>query len=173
MTSILARIAAGDPGAVEECMDRYGGLVWTLARRWSASDADAEDAVQEVFLTLWKNASRFDETKSSEKTFITMITRRRLIDRIRHSKRRPQLQAFPEDGPDPSGRQHQEMQLSAEAAQADRFEYGARSVFGLVLRHALDERGHRHVFERVELRQEVVELEDEADGFVPKRSQRR
>lgn len=118
MTSILARVAAGAPGAVEECMDQYGGLVWTLARRWSASDADAEDATQEVFLALWKNAGRFDESKSSEKTFVAMITRRRVIDRIRHSKRRPQLQALPEDGFDPSGDQHERMELSIEASQA-------------------------------------------------------
>ena len=121
MSSVLAQIAAGKSGALEECMDQYGGLVWTLARRWSASDADAEDAVQEVFLTLWKNAARFDETKSSEKTFIAMVTRRRLIDRIRHSKRRPELEAFPEDGREPVDSHHEQIERSVEAAQAARY----------------------------------------------------
>ncbi|MEN1679992.1 MAG: sigma-70 family RNA polymerase sigma factor [Planctomycetota bacterium] len=83
---VLPRIAAGDAGAVEECLDRYGGLVWSLARRYSATAADAEDATQEVFVAVWKNAGRFDESVASEATFITMICRRRLIDILRRKK---------------------------------------------------------------------------------------
>lgn len=87
---ILSRLGEGDPGAAEECLDRYGGLVWSLARRFSPSPTDAEDAVQEIFLAVWKNAARFDPTKSSEPTFINMIARRRLIDLHRHKQRRPE-----------------------------------------------------------------------------------
>lgn len=80
---LLPRIAAGDSNAVEECLDRYGGLVWSLARRYCGAAADAEDAVQEVFLALWKSADRFDPRIASEPTFVTMICRRRLIDMLR------------------------------------------------------------------------------------------
>ena len=62
---VLPRVAAGDPGAVEECLDRYGGLVWSLARRHTRMRGEAEDAVQEIFLALWKNAGRFDRSKAS------------------------------------------------------------------------------------------------------------
>ena len=117
MMPILARIAAGDSAAVEECMVEYGGLVWSLARRLSPSNADAEDAVQEIFVELWKNASRFDSAKASEKTFIAMIAKRRLIDRLRHKNRRPEFQAFEEEGLDPAGDQHRQIQLSVEAAR--------------------------------------------------------
>jgi DNA-directed RNA polymerase specialized sigma24 family protein len=41
------------------------------------NDGDAEDAVQEIFIDVWKNASRFDESRASETTFIAMIARRR------------------------------------------------------------------------------------------------
>ena len=51
---LLTRIANGDTGAVDECIDRYGGLVWSMARRLSSSVADAEDAVQEIFIDLCK-----------------------------------------------------------------------------------------------------------------------
>ena len=81
--SILQRIAAGDSGAVEDCLQRYGGLVWSLSRRWLANNADAEDASQEVFVEIWKKANRFDPSKSSEAAFVTLITRRRLVDRLR------------------------------------------------------------------------------------------
>ena len=87
---ILPRLSAGDPGAAEECLDRYGALVWSLARRHTRVAAEAEDAVQEIFLSLWKNASRFDRSKASEPAFITMIAKRRLIDLYRRKERRPE-----------------------------------------------------------------------------------
>ena len=58
--AVLPNVAAGDSGAAERCLDRYGGLVWSLARKYFASRADAEDAVQEAFVSLWENASKFD-----------------------------------------------------------------------------------------------------------------
>lgn len=95
--SLLERIAAGDAGAVKQCMDAYGNLVWALARRLSASAADAEDATQEIFLDIWKSAGRYDPTLASEAVFITTIARRRLIDRLRARKRRPVTEEFDEE----------------------------------------------------------------------------
>lgn len=86
--SLLRRVAAGDSTAVNEVLDRYGGLVWSLARRFCANPSDAEDATQEVFIDLWQSARRFDESLASEATFVAMIARRRLIDRFRRSERR-------------------------------------------------------------------------------------
>jgi RNA polymerase sigma-70 factor (ECF subfamily) len=82
---LLHRVAAGDNSAVEACLDRYGGLVWSLARRFSANRHEAEDAVQDVFIELWRKAPRYDPTLSSELTFVAMIARRRLIDRGRRA----------------------------------------------------------------------------------------
>lgn len=81
--SLLLRVARGDVGAVEACIDRYGGLVWALAQRLLPTAADAEDAVQEVFIGLWQNAGRYDPSLSGEATFIATLARRRLIDRRR------------------------------------------------------------------------------------------
>lgn len=90
-TSILERVAAGDPGAPSECISRFSGLVWSLARRLCSSASDAEDAVQEIFIDLWKSAPRFDSSIASETTFVAMIARRRLIDRGRRKMRRPEV----------------------------------------------------------------------------------
>jgi RNA polymerase sigma factor (sigma-70 family) len=101
--SILHRVAEGDQDAIKECMDRFGGLVWSLARRLAGNAAEAEDAVQEIFIDVWRSAGRFDPTIASETTFIAMIARRRLIDRGRRRARRPEVAAIPEtiesDGP--------------------------------------------------------------------------
>ncbi len=90
---LLQRVAAGDTQAVAACVDHFGGLVWSLARRLLGRPSDAEDAVQEVFIELWKNASKFDPTIASETTFVAMIARRRLIDRRRREARRPESES--------------------------------------------------------------------------------
>lgn len=87
--SLFERIARGDPGAMGQCIDEYGALVWGLARRLSRTGADAEDAVQDIFTDLWRSAARFDARHGSEKMFVAMIARRRLIDRLRRLKAEP------------------------------------------------------------------------------------
>jgi RNA polymerase sigma factor (sigma-70 family) len=87
--SILQRIATGDKTAVDECLTRYGGLVWSLAKRWQGNITDAEDATQEIFVELWQQASKFDPAVAGEATFVAMVARRRLIDRMRKESRRP------------------------------------------------------------------------------------
>lgn len=84
---LLPKIARGDDAAFAAVVGRYGGLVWSLARRRFASVADAEDAVQEIFLELWRSADRFDPGRARETTFVAMIARRRLIDRVRKATR--------------------------------------------------------------------------------------
>ncbi|QQS32228.1 MAG: sigma-70 family RNA polymerase sigma factor [Acidobacteriota bacterium] len=116
--SILQRIAAGDSTAVEDCLKKYGGLVWSLARKMLRNADDAEDAVQEIFVDVWKNAERFDETKSSETTFIAMIARRRLIDKIRHSNRRITADSLDDVLLEPFTRADKDMQLGLEAREA-------------------------------------------------------
>ena len=64
--TLLERVASGDVAAVQQCIDCYGGLIWSLARRLVPRQADAEDAVQEAFLGIWQGADRFDPEKGSE-----------------------------------------------------------------------------------------------------------
>lgn len=90
--SLLPRIAAGDERAVRDCVRRYGALVWSLVRRSSVEHGDAEDAVQEVFIDLWRSAARFDATRMSEAGWVAMVARRRLIDRMRRRQRLPELE---------------------------------------------------------------------------------
>ena len=116
--TILKRIALGDRDAVKDCLDKYGGLVWSIARKMLRNSDDAEDAVQEIFVDIWKNAERFDESQSSETTFIAMIARRRIIDRIRRMNRRITADSFEDVVAEPESRDDKRVQLSVEAGQA-------------------------------------------------------
>ena len=97
----LPAVARGDRDAVAECLSRHGGLVWSLARRLCRAPGEVEDAVQEIFMDLWKNASRFDPSKGTEPTFVATLARRRLIDRARRHRRRPTPAPLPESLADP------------------------------------------------------------------------
>ena len=87
--TLLERIAGGDDAAMAACIRQYGGLVWSIARRYFRQSSDAEDAVQEVFTDLWRSAGRFDRKIRSEQVFVAMIARRRVIDRLRQVTRHP------------------------------------------------------------------------------------
>lgn len=95
--TILELIAAGDQAAVQKCMDAYGDLIWSLARRFLRNDADAEDAVQDIFIDLWGSAARFDRNVASEIAFVSTIARRRLIDRLRQHQRRPGMDSIDDE----------------------------------------------------------------------------
>jgi RNA polymerase sigma-70 factor (ECF subfamily) len=92
--AILPQIAAGEPRAMEECITRYGSLVWAIARRSISDTSEAEDLVQEVFTEIWKKAASFDPSIASESTFVGMIARRRAIDFLRRIGRRPGFEAL-------------------------------------------------------------------------------
>ena len=113
--SLLERIANGDRNAVALCIQRYSGLVWSLARRFIANEADAEEAVQDVFIELWSNAKRFDAQKSGEATFVSLVARRRLIDRARREQRVPDSQPLADVEPLLSRDGHVAIESSAES----------------------------------------------------------
>ena len=83
--SVLERVAHGDARAARECIDQFGGLVWSIACRWTRTHADTEETVQEIFADVWRGAARYHPEQGSEEVFITMIARRRLIARMRRA----------------------------------------------------------------------------------------
>lgn len=91
---MLDRVAQGDQSAVRECIDRFGSLIWSIARRVTRNRADAQDAVQEIFTDVWRSAGRFDPSQGSEEVFVTMIARRRLIDRMRRAAYQEQARSI-------------------------------------------------------------------------------
>jgi RNA polymerase sigma-70 factor (ECF subfamily) len=95
--TILERVARGEAAAVQECINAYGDLVWSLARRYLRGDADAEDAVQDIFIDLWSSAGRFDRSVATEGAFVATIARRRLIDRVRQKGRRPGMTSIDDE----------------------------------------------------------------------------
>ncbi len=99
MTSILERLASGDESAAEECIFRYGGLIWRLSKRYlNVAQSEVEDAVQDIFVEVWLHANRYHPEKGSEAAFIATIAHRRLSDRQRRlSARRRSTSGYAKD----------------------------------------------------------------------------
>ena len=63
--------------------DRYGALAFSLAYRIVRERGAAEDVVQEAFLAVWRNASRYDAGRASMRSWLCTIVRNRAVDRLR------------------------------------------------------------------------------------------
>ena len=116
--NLLAEVATGDSKAFEELTKKYGNLIWSIARRYLSNQAEAEDAVQEIFLALWQSASRFDANKGSEITFIATIARRRLIDGLRKNNKHKILQSIDDAISDDVFKQKSNLEKNAELSLA-------------------------------------------------------
>ncbi len=90
---LMVRVSAGEPEAVAALYDRFGALVFQAARQVLNSRAEAEDASQEVFVRLWRTADRYDPERAKLVTWVMLICRRHLIDRLRRRSVRPDLGA--------------------------------------------------------------------------------
>lgn len=86
--SLMHRVATGQAGAVDELYDRFGSLVFRMAVQVLPNRAEAEDATQEVFVRLWKTAERYDSDRAALVTWVMLLTRRHLVDKLRRGKSR-------------------------------------------------------------------------------------
>jgi RNA polymerase sigma-70 factor, ECF subfamily len=87
-TGLLTRLAAGDQHALAEFYDIYAPLVNGLALRIVRDTADAEDVVQEVFVQVWRQASRYDPKRGSPEAWLCTMARTRALDRLRRRSSR-------------------------------------------------------------------------------------
>jgi RNA polymerase sigma-70 factor, ECF subfamily len=85
---IFARMASGDHHALRELYSLYSGPLFSFALRSLGDVADAEEAVQDCFVRLWRGAGTFDSTKSKPFTWAHFILRSLCIDRLRKRGRR-------------------------------------------------------------------------------------
>jgi len=80
---LMRRIQARDERALEILMKRYESLLRSSAGRILAVDQDVTDVVEEAFLGVWNQASKFDLSKGKVVGWLITIARRRAIDRVR------------------------------------------------------------------------------------------
>ena len=86
--ALMKRVAAGDESATAALYDRFGALVFRMSIQAMPTRVEAEDAVQEIFVRLWRTAGRYDPTRAALVTWVMLISRRHLVDRLRRTRAR-------------------------------------------------------------------------------------
>jgi RNA polymerase sigma-70 factor (ECF subfamily) len=79
----LLATAAGDRGAFEQLYQRTSAKLFGVCLRILHERSEAEEVLQDVYLTIWRKASQYDAERASPITWLAMIARNRAIDRIR------------------------------------------------------------------------------------------
>ncbi|MCA9292954.1 MAG: sigma-70 family RNA polymerase sigma factor [Phycisphaerales bacterium] len=93
---LMQRVAAGDELAVGDLYDRFGSLVYRMAYQTMPTRSDAEDVVQEVFVRLWRTADRYDPKRAALVTWVMLLARRHMVDRLRRVQARVRAGALEE-----------------------------------------------------------------------------
>jgi RNA polymerase sigma-70 factor, ECF subfamily len=103
---LVGRVASGDERALSDLYERYAGLIYGTGIRYLGDRQTAEELVQDVFTSVWRNAARFDPARASFATWLYRITRNRATDLIRRRNARVRTvgnEPLPEPGEaDPS-----------------------------------------------------------------------
>ena len=76
--TLLARIRAGEQGAVGELYDLYGGMLYALAQRYTHDAAEAEEIVLDVFTQAWRKAHSYGARRSNVMMWLVSLARQRL-----------------------------------------------------------------------------------------------
>ena len=94
--ALVQLVAAPDPDALAVLYQRHGAACYRLARRVTANDALAEDAVQEAFVGLWRDPAAYAPGQGSVLNWLLGLTHHKAVDFVRREsaqQRRQNAQA--------------------------------------------------------------------------------
>jgi len=84
--ALIAQVALGNQAAFSRLYDTMSGKLLAVCLRVLNERAAAEDAMQEVFIKVWKNADRYQVTGHSPMTWLITIARNTAVDKLRARK---------------------------------------------------------------------------------------
>ena len=83
----MRRVAAGDAQALAELYQRTSARLFGICVSMLRSESDAEDVLQDVYVTVWRRAGQYDTAKAGVMSWLAVLARNRAIDRLRRRKR--------------------------------------------------------------------------------------
>ncbi len=86
--SLIQQVVNQNRAALSALYDRYARVVYSVAYRSLNSVEESEEVVMDVFAKIWTTAASYDSTKARVDTWIFMMTRSRVLDRLRSKQRR-------------------------------------------------------------------------------------
>lgn len=91
LSESLRRTGTGDRSAFEDVYQRTAAKLFGICLRIFPERHDAEEALQEAYITIWIKAASFDPARASPITWLATLTRNRAIDRLRAMRGRGQV----------------------------------------------------------------------------------
>lgn len=79
----LGRVAAGDRRALEDVYRRTSAKLFAICLRILPERVEAEEALQDAYVSVWRNAASYDPERANPLTWLAAIARNRAIDRQR------------------------------------------------------------------------------------------
>ena len=86
LVALLKSVANRDGLALRALYDRTSAKLYGICLRLMGDQGEAQDVLQDVYLTVWRNAGRFDSSKASAITWLAVLTRNKAIDRLRQRR---------------------------------------------------------------------------------------
>ncbi|MBX7502121.1 sigma-70 family RNA polymerase sigma factor [Qipengyuania sp. YG27] len=86
LIAAMRRLAQGERAALEEVYRATSAKLFGICYRILGDEKEAEDALQDVYLTLWRRADRYDPRRASPIAWLATFARNRAIDRLRTGK---------------------------------------------------------------------------------------
>lgn len=86
LVPLMQAVAAGDRAALADLYGRTSGKLYGICVRLLGSEPEAEDVLQDVYLTVWNKAGSFDRNKASPITWLAVLARNKSIDRLRRQR---------------------------------------------------------------------------------------
>lgn len=86
--TLVGRVALGDVAALRQLYARYARTVYVMAAH-AVGPTAADEVVQDVFVTLWRRADRFEPARGSLSAWLMAIARHRVLDELASRRRDP------------------------------------------------------------------------------------
>jgi RNA polymerase sigma factor (sigma-70 family) len=106
---LVRRIRAGDRTAIDDLYDRFRRPAFALARRILGDDGMAEDVLQDVFLSVWRDPAAYDRSRGSFASWLLAVVHHKAVDAVRREESQRRRQA----------RAEEELELEAPIAARD------------------------------------------------------
>ena len=94
---VMRRIRAGDRGAIDDLYERFRRPAFALARRILADESLAEDVLQEVFLSVWRDPAAYDGARGSFSSWLLAVVHHKAVDAVRREESQRRRQALAEE----------------------------------------------------------------------------
>jgi RNA polymerase sigma factor (sigma-70 family) len=90
LTLLLASVAQGDRDAFSRLYQRTAAKLYGICLRLMGNEAEAQEVLQEAYVTVWRKADRFEPVKASPITWLSVVTRNTAVDRLRRRNAAPE-----------------------------------------------------------------------------------